>query len=201
MGTMNDYPADLPNRVMRAGGPTGPLTNPIQRPSNDNKSAQEALNLLNQQVKSLPADLALMWRKTFVVPSREQIPLLVTAAPTQVTANKVTVVTTTIDQKFGGFLTHVGVSATPGGVMSSLQWSLEFDGQPHAKFTNLVFNANYLSPPLPWQIELISGKKVSLVVTQPGGTVPVDVCGILIGWTEYLSTYKPYGLKAASGSM
>lgn len=200
--TMGDYPADLPNRVLTTKGieQLGPITSPTIAPPADDQllaTIQEIRDLLTR----LPQSLSMEARTRFIVQPRESVsfvqPSDVISIPA---ATAVAVCTVQISPMFAGFLTGVGVSAAAGN-LPNITWQIRVNGAVHPKFGtngNAIFAASNLPTPLPFALELIQNTQVSLVAINNAGA-PIDVAGILVGWSEFLSTFKRYGTSPQAG--
>jgi hypothetical protein len=200
--TMGDYPAELPNRVLTTKGieQLGPVTAPtVAPPANDQLLAtiQEMRDLLIR----LPQALSMEARTRFIVQPRESVSFIQPSDVISVPAGTaVAICTVQINPMFAGFLTGVGVSAAAGN-LPNLTWQIRINGAIHPKFgTNgsAIFAASNLATPLPFAFELIQNTQVSLVVLNSAGAA-IDVAGVLVGWSEFLSTFKRYGTSPQSG--
>lgn len=196
---LHDYPAELPNRVMIPRGNPGPSTLPIQKGPAGNPSAEETLRLMLTALKALPSAQVLEFRTRFQVIPREAVPVFATAAPVTVAATVTAdVVSYTVPEKFGGFLTGIGIMCFPETAMADISWTIQIGNNKAQNFNLAVFNANFMSPPLPFPQEICSGKTVKLTARN-NSAGPLQVAGLLVGWVEFLSNFKTYGTIPSSG--
>lgn len=197
--TMGDYPAELPNRILTTKGveQLGPITAPTVAPANSDDLLQQIRDLLLR----MPQSLSMEARTRFPVQPRESVSFINPSDVINVPAGTaVAICTQQIDQMFSGFLTHVGVAAAPGN-LPFITWQIRINGAVHPKFGvngNAIFSAPTLSTPLPFLFELIQNTQVSLVAIN-NGVGAIDVSGILLGWSEFLSTFKTFGTSPQSG--
>jgi hypothetical protein len=196
---LHDYPAELPNRVMLPRGNTGPSTLPIQKGSSGAQKPEALLNGILTALKALPSAQALEFRTRFQVVPREAVPVLATSAPVTIAAAATSdVISYAVPEKFGGFLTGLGIMCSPETAMVDIAWSLQIGNNVAQNFDQVVFNANFMSPPLPFPQEICSGKTVKLTATN-NSAGPLQVAGLLVGWVEFLSNFKTYGTIPSSG--
>jgi hypothetical protein len=200
--SLGDYPAELPNRVLTTKGveQLGPITAPTVAPPADDQLLAAILEIRNLLTR-MPQSLSMEARTRFVVQPRESVSFITPSDVVSVPPGAaVAVCTQQIDQMFSGFLTEVGVSAAPGN-LPLITWQIRINGAVHPKFGNngnAIFSASTVATPLPFVFELIQNTQVSLVAINNGGAA-IDVAGILIGWSEFLSTFKRYGTSPQSG--
>jgi len=200
---LGDYPADLPNRILLTKGDAevGPISSPVV-PGKDSGAPEDILSIL-KQIRDLlsrgPEMYADEYRTRFVVQPREAISFIAPGGSTTIAAGAaVAVVSQQIDENFTGYLTGVGVNVDPPGSFPSITWQVRVNGAIHPKFSDRIFNANTLATPLPFTLELTQNRLVQLVAINGAGA-PIDVSGIMVGWTEYMSAYKRYGSSPQSG--
>jgi hypothetical protein len=198
-GRMGDYPAALPNQILvtKGAGEVGPVTSPTVAapiPTDTTSLLQEIIALLRR----LPFAMSTEWRTRFPKQPRESVSFVAPGGPTNVPAGTaVAVVTVQVNERFSGFLTHVGVMAA-AAALAQIQWQIRINGAVHPFFRSDVFALTNVATPYPFLLELCQNSKVQLVAINTGA-VGVDVSGVLLGWTEYLSSLKQYGGAPSSG--
>ncbi|NDQ57334.1 MAG: hypothetical protein GZ088_09715 [Acidipila sp.] len=196
---LGDYPADLPNRVMITQdlSDKGPVTSPTVQaplPTDDNSFLRQIRDLLSR----MPTALSDEFRTRFIIQPRETWSFIAPGGPVSVGVGAaVAVVDQKIGENFAGFLTAVGVQAS-AAALANIMWQIRINGSIHPLFSNRVFNASNLATPIPFAMELTQSSRVQLVALNGGGA-PVDVSGVLVGWTELLQSYKRYGSTPQSG--
>jgi hypothetical protein len=203
MGRMSDYIADTPYRVLQTTGgqggrALGPLSYPIMTGPKI-ESDTDILRDIRALLERMPASLQDEFRTRFIIQPRESISFNAGSGDVIVGPGlAVAVVSEVVDPRFTGFLTHVGVNVIAPGSFSSILWQIRINGAIHPKYANRVFSASTLSDPLPFAFELTQSRTVELVAVNPTGA-PITVQGLLVGWTEFMSTYKSYGSSPQSG--
>lgn len=202
---LGDYLNPLHYRVFQTQGSAGQgeemgvsrvPTIEAEGPMSDNEILRAILRTLERG----PSMLSLEWRTRFYMQPRESVPFFaVTPAVTVAAGTSVAIVTQTITERFGGWLTHVGLRTVAPGGATDISWDIRVNGFTHPQFNGLIIPNNLMSPPfLPFLFELTQSRTVQLVATN-NGAVALDVEGMLLGWMEYLMDYKPYGSSPASG--
>lgn len=203
-GALGDYPADLPHRVLvtkgGAGqeGGMGPLSYPvIEGPKSDTDT--DLLRQIRDLLYRMPQSISLEWRTKFIMVPREAISFIAPSNSVTVAAGTaVAIVTQTIQERFTGFLTHVGVGVEPPADFANITWQIRVNGAVHPEFANRIFWNSTISNPLQFNFELTQARTVQLVAINTGGA-DIECQGILTGWTEYMSSYKEYGASPATG--
>jgi len=199
-----DYESDLYNRVLPPTGDAnakGGGIMPIQPAAvaSGTLTQEQMIQEIVALLQTMPAAMSLNFRQNFAVEPRERLPFIATAAPTTLGAGATaTIVSQLVDEKFGGMLTNIGVGVEPPGSFSSIKWYLKVNGSTHPKFSGLIFNANTLATPLLFSFEICSSRTVELVAENVG-LGAINVSGLLVGWTEFLSENKGYGYTPSSG--
>jgi hypothetical protein len=199
-GPLGDYVATLPNQVIRTKGDSqgGPVTSPtVQAPAATDTTSQ--LQQIVALLQRLPVALSNEFRTRFIMPPRESVSFIVPGENIAVPKTVPTVIAAfQMNANFSGFLTHIGVNVNPVGAFSSVAFQLRVNGNIHPNFSNLIFAAPTLQTPLPFPFELIQQRTVQLeAINNSGGTL--DISAVLIGWTEFMASYKPYGSAPQSG--
>lgn len=203
-GALGEYFNDIYYRTYMVrgsagqGGVMGPLTSPtIQGPVVDDQLS--LLRNIRDLLLFMPNALSDEWRTRFIMQPRESISFVTGGASVAVPAGTaVAVVSELIDERFTGFLTHVGVDVISNGAFPDIIWQIRINGAIHPKFANKIFFANTLATPYPFAFELCQARTVQLVAINTSG-VPVNVAGVLVGWTEFMSSFKTYGSSPQSG--
>lgn len=201
---LGDYVADIPYRTLATrgsdgqgviGGPLSYPTIPAPLPTD----AQSLLLQIRDLLERMPQALQLEFRTRFAIPPREAISFAVGSADVSVAAGAaVAVISEVIDERFTGFLSHVGMNVIAPGSFSSIVWQIRVNGAIHPKFANRIFSQNTLSTPYPFLFELTQSRTLQLVAINTAA-IPITVQGVLLGWTEFMATYKPYGSSPQSG--
>lgn len=197
---LGDYPADLPNRILFTKGyaNTGPVTAPTiegPKPEDTNSVLREIRDLLAR----MPYMLSDEFRTRFIVTPREAVAFINPGGTTTVPAGTaLAIVSQLIPEQYTGFLTHVGVGVVPAGAFASITWQIRVNGAIHPMFFNRIFSASSIGGPTPFPMELTQNRTVELVAIN-GAAVPIDVAGVLVGWTEFMSTNKRYGSSPETG--
>lgn len=195
--SLGDYPEILPHRVMltqTGKGADGPVSGSVSAQQGDGSLSQ-----IRDLLLRLPQMMSEEWRTRFVMTPREAISFIAPGGPTSVPAGMaVAIVSQQIDELFTGFLTHVGVNVIAPAAFSSITWQIRINGAIHPKFTDRIFSAPTISTPVPFTLELTQNRTLQLVAINTGG-VAVDAAGILVGWTEYMATFKNYGSAPSAG--
>ena len=201
LGPLGDYIETLPNQVLStqgAKGIQGPTTSPTVEapPATDTASQLQQIVALLQR---LPQSLSDEFRMRFIIQPRESVAFIVPGENIAVPVTTPTIIASfQLSARFTGFLTGVGVNVHPAGEFPNIQFQLRVGNNIHPNFSNRVFAVSTLATPIPFALELIQGRTVNLVAINNGpGTV--DVSGILIGWTEFMASYKRYGSAPQSG--
>ena len=141
----------------------------------------------------------LEWRTRFIMRPRESISFVTPSSSVSVPAGTaVAVVSQTIQERFTGFLTDVGVATIPEASASDIIWQIRIGGHVHPEFANRVFFQNNLTDLFPFYFELTQARTLELVAINTAG-VAIDVAGVLAGYTEYMSDYKLYGSSPSTG--
>lgn len=199
LGGMGDYPEILPYRVMLTQAGDG---KPVDGPVSGSVTASQGGDVLSQIrdiLLHLPQMMSEEWRSRFVMTPREAISFIAPGGPISVGVGAaVAVVSQQVDEMFTGFLTHVGVNVIAPAGFSSITWQIRINGAIHPKFADRIFSAPTISTPVPFTLELTQNRTLQLVAINTGA-VPVDVAGILVGWTEYMATFKNYGSAPSAG--
>ncbi len=198
---LGDYVAALPNQVISTRGiaQRGPLTSPTipaAAPTDSNSLLQQIAALLS----NLPVALSDEFRTRFIMQPRESVSFLVPGENTSVanSGQPVAIVSFKVNQNFTGFLTHVGVNVSPSGGFPSIAWQIRVNNSVHPNFANRVFSVSNMSTPYPFALELVQNRTITLYAINTGSG-SLDVSGVLLGWTEFLADYKPYGTSSQSG--
>jgi len=205
-GALGDYPAELPHRVVSTKGGAGQVggRGPVNAPIIPAPSGETTTDLLRQirdLLQRMPQAMSLEWRTKFIMTPREAISFIAPTAFVNVlagAANAVAVTTQTVQERFTGFLTHVSVATNPVGAANNVVWQLRINGAVHPEFANRVFAVNNLGTPMPFWLELTQARTVQLVAIN-NNAVPVTCAAVLVGWTEFMSDYKPFGAAPATG--
>lgn len=199
-GALGDYPADLPNRILMTKGETqgGPLSFPaIEAPLPDTEKSY--LRQITELLERMPQALSDEFRTRFVITPREAISFIAPGGTTTIAPGAaVAIVAQLVAEQFAGFVTHVGVNVVPAGAFATVIWQIRINGAIHPLFFDRIFAATTLSTPIPFPFELTQNRTVQLVAINTGA-VAVDVAGVLVGWTEYLTTGKRYGSSPSTG--
>jgi len=205
-----DYPADLPYRVLstkggagQQGGAIDGQWGPVTAPVVSGAECNDELCLLREirdLLYRLPDAMLLALRTQLVVTPREAVSFV---ALSQGTVNilagaQAVVVTQTIQPRFAGYITHVGINVLAPAAFPDITWQIRVNGAVHPEFAGRIYSAANLNTPDPWVLELIQGRVVQLVAINTSGA-PIDVQGKLVGWTEYLTDNKSYGGSSATG--
>jgi len=203
-GALGDYPSELHHRVVGTKGGAGqqggrgPMSSPViegPKPEDSNSLLKQIRDLLQR----MPGALSLEARTAFSIAPREAISFISPSIFVNVgPAAAVAVATQTVQERFTGYLTAVGIGTAPVGALPNITWQIRIDGAIHPEFSNRLFAVNNLATPIPFQFELTQARTVQLVAINGGGAI-VTCAGVLVGWTEYMSTYKPYGSSPATG--
>jgi hypothetical protein len=203
-GALGEYFNDMYYRTLTVRGSAGQggVMGPLTAPTIMGPQVEDQLSLL-RNIRDLllfmPQAFSNEWRERFIVQPRESISF-VTGSPsvTVPASSAVAVVSELIDERFTGFLTNVGVNVIAGGAFSDVIWQIRINGAIHPKFANKVFFASTLASPYPFAFELCQARTLQLVAINTLA-VPVQVAGVLVGWTEFMSTFKNYGSSPQSG--
>jgi hypothetical protein len=203
-GALGEYFNDVYYRtyMVRGSAGQGGVMGPLTAPTIQGPQPQDQISLL-QNIRDLllfmPQAMSDEWRTRFIVQPRESISFVTGSASVTVPGGTaVAVVSELIDERFTGFLTHVGMNVIAGGAFSDVIWQIRINGAIHPKFANKVFFSNTLASPYPFAFELCQARTLQLVAinTLAG---PIQVAGVLAGWTEFMSTFKTYGSSPQSG--
>lgn len=200
MAGMGDYISALPYRVLATKGASTP-GGPVMYPTIPAPEAGDAVSLLTallEEVRRLPENFSIEARTRFPIAPREAISFInpsldITVPP----GTGVAVVRQLIPERFTGFLTHVGVN-TMGAPPTAILWQIRVNGAIHPEFSNRQFTQNHVANPLPFIFELTQARTLELVAINTAGA-PIVVQGILVGWTEFMSSFKSYGSSPQSG--
>lgn len=199
LNSLGDYPASLPNQVIVTTGleERGPRTAPTELPPASMDPTQ-ILADIRDLLGRMPAALSDEFRTRFVIQPRESVPFAVPAGPVTVApAASVAIVQVQISERYCGYLTGVGIGgASP--TLANVRWQIRISNAVSPKFNNIVFAVSNLATPLPFTMEITQNSLVQLVAAN-GNAGPVDLSGVLVGWTEFMSTNKSYGASPASG--
>ena len=201
LGPLGDYIETLPNQVIMttgAKGVQGPTTSPTippTAPTDNNSLLQQIVALLQR----MPVALSDEFRTRFIVQPREAVAFAVPGENIAVPPMVPTIIASfKLADKFTGFLTHIGVNVDPSGEFPNISFQLRVNNNIHPNFSNQIFAASTLSTPIPFALELVQSRTVSLVAINSGpGTT--DVSALLVGWTEFMAAYKTYGSSPQSG--
>lgn len=208
-GNLGDYPAALPHRVLATKGSAGqeggaidgglgPVTAPVIRGERE-MTALDYLREIRDLLRRLPQSMSLEFRTKFPMVPREAISFVATSGSVALPAGTaVAVVSQTVNERFSGFVTRVGVNVVPAGSFGSVLWQIRVNGNIHPSFFNRVFSTSTLNDPDDFIFEIIQSRTVELVAINTGA-VPLTVQGKLVGWTEFLTDNKSYGGQPASG--
>lgn len=197
---LGDYQDPLYYRAIKTtGGAEGPLSYPAVPGDVIGNTVEDKLDELIRLLTDLPQRLSLEARTRFSIEPREITPFIATNNVVALPANgSVAVATFVLGERYTGFLTAVGTTVLPPGAAGNVGWDVRISGFIHPNYDKLIFTQNTLSTPIPFEVELTQSTTVSLVANELAG-VATSVGGILVGWTEFMSTYKPYGAESASG--
>ena len=196
---LGDYPAELGNRILVTddGSVKGPVTSPTI-PAPGPTDAVSLLTSIRDLLQRMPAALSDEFRTRFIMEPREAVAFIAPSVNTSVAAGQaLAVCSQQVAENFSGFLTHVGIFAA-AGQLPQITWQIRINGSVHPNFANRIFTASNISNPFPFALELVQKSTVQLVAINAGPGA-VDVAGVMVGWTEFLSTYKRYGASPGSG--
>jgi len=203
-GALGEYIQDLPHRVLQttggAGqtGARGPMTAPVI-PGPRADTVLSVLQDIRALLDRLPEAMSLEWRTKFIMTPREAIAFIAASNSVLVPAGTaVAVVSQTTQERYTGFLTHVGVGVSPVGGFSDVIWQIRVNGAVHPEFANRQFFAPTLATPLPFPFELTQSRTLQLVAINTSA-VDLECQGVLCGWTEYMGNFKMYGASPATG--
>lgn len=203
-GALGEYIQDLPHRVLQTtggagqSGGRGPMSSPVI-PGPRTDTVLSVLQDLRALLERLPETLSLEWRTKFIMTPREAISFIAPSNSVLVPAGTaVAVVSQTTQERYTGFLTHVGVGVQPVGSFSDVIWQIRVNGAVHPEFSNRVFFAPTLSTPLPFPFELTQSRTIQLVAINTSA-VDLECQGLLVGWTEYMGNFKMYGASPSTG--
>ena len=200
-GALGEYIQQLPYRTLVTKGPAqveGPLSVPVIESPENIQGTDDFLYEILDSLRTLPQRMALELRTRFPVQPRESISFVASSGDVTVAAGTASaIVSQTVQERFGGFLTHVGVNVVPGA-FSDITWQVRVNGAVHPEFSGELFTQNNIPEPYPFLFELMQARTVELVAINSSG-VDIDVQGVLLGWTEFLSSFKPYGSSPQSG--
>ena len=197
---LGDYQDPLYYRAFKTtGGAEGPLSYPVIPGDIVGNTVEDKLDELIRLLSDLPQRQSLEMRTRFSMEPREITPFIATNNIVALPAGgTVAVATFALNERFTGFLTHVGTAVVPAGAAGNVGWDVRISGFVHPNFDKLIFTQNTLATPIPFEFEVTQSTIISLVANELAG-VPTNVGGILVGWTEFMSLYKPYGAESASG--
>lgn len=199
LNSLGDYPAALPNQVVVTQGleEKGPLTSPTILPPASMDIAQ-ILSDMRDLLTRMPAALSDEFRTRFVVQPRESVPFAVPSGPITVApAASVAIVQVKVNERYCGYLTGIGIGGS-APTLANVKWQIRIGNMISPKFNNVIFAASNLATPLPFTSEVTQNSLLQLVATN-GNPGAVDLSGVLVGWTEFMSTNKQYGSSPASG--
>jgi hypothetical protein len=203
-GALGEYLSDVYYRTYMVKGSAGQggVMGPLSAPVIEGQQLEDPTSLL-RQIRDLllysPQYLSNEWRTRFIMQPRETISFVSPSPTVSIAAGTAAaVVTETIDERFSGFLTHVGVNVVAPGSFPDITWQIRINGAIHPKFANRIFAANTVPTPLPFAFELPQSRTVQLVAINTSAGI-IAVQGILLGWTEFLSSFKMYGSSSQSG--
>jgi len=206
---LGDYPATLPYRVLSTkggagqdcspiSGDCGPVTAPVI-PGEQPETELSLLRDIKELLRRMPDELLLAMRTQLVLVPREAVSFITMSGTVNVLAGATTVVLAqTIQPRFGGFITKIGVNVMGAGNFPDVTWQLQISGAIHPEFGNRIYSAANLNTPDDFVLELCQSRIVQLVAINTGG-VPIDVQAKFVGWTEFLTDNKPYGSSPMSG--
>jgi hypothetical protein len=200
-GPLGEYIQQLPYRTVVTKGPSqveGPLSVPVMESPENIQTTDDYLYAILEEIRDLPARMALELRTRFPVQPRESISFVASSGDVTVAAGTAAAIVSQVTQeRFTGFLTHVGVNVVPGA-WSDITWQIRVNGAVHPEFSGELFTQNNIPDPYPFLFELTQARTVELVAINSAG-VDIDVQGVLIGWTEFMSTFKSYGAAPQTG--
>jgi hypothetical protein len=210
---LSDYEAALYRRTIetRGGagqgtGPYGPDASPII-PIEGEKTEKQILTDIRNLLFHMPEAMVLAFRTHFLMQPREGIPWAVpsaTVALAGVIGATVDVATFTMDERFTGAISGVGVNVIPPGSFPDVTWDLLMGTGPNRTvipgFSARTFGQNTYQQPNPFLFEITQSRTITLRATNLVAA-PVSVQGIITGWREFMgaSDYKGYGASPATG--
>lgn len=203
IGALGDYVSSLPNRILTTGPgtPLGPISSPTVLPPQASNDPTATLAEIRDLLRNMPFALSTEFRTRFILHPRESMSFIVPGEVNPLPAGPgaaVAVAQFQMNEQFTGFLEYVGVNVIPAGAFTNVTWQIRINGNIHPNFNNRVFNASTISTPLAFPLELVQSRTVQLVAVNNGG-VPLDVQGVLVGFTEILTDAKRYGSTPAAG--
>jgi hypothetical protein len=201
VGPLGDYLAPLPNQIIATRGDTaqGPLTSPTVAPASQCTDTVSCLQQILAMLQRMPVAFSQEFRTRFIIQPRESVAFVVPGETTSVSAGAAQAIASfKMNENFTGFLTAIGVNVTPISSIANVAWQLRVNGNVHPNFNNQIFAASTLATPLPFAFELIQNRTVQLVAINKSGG-PLDISGVLVGWTEFMASYKSYGGSPQSG--
>lgn len=185
------YPQQPPGGSAGQGG-LQPIVAPIQVPV-----GPASLDSIQEILLRLPDNIQRVWRNNFLQVPREAFPFMASDPSISVAALAQTnVVTYTVPDQYVGFLTHIGFDA--GSALGSIQWSLMINGAIAPGLNEQQFALNTYQNPLPFPMELIQSRNVSIRANNISAS-PVYCGAIIMGWLERMTAEKGYGGSARSG--
>jgi hypothetical protein len=171
------------------------------------QSEKELLKDIRNLLIHLPEMLVLATRTHFLLQPREGIPWAVPSGSVVlagVIGATVDVATFTMDERFTGALTGVGVNVIPPGSFPDVTWDLLMGTGPNRTvipgFSARTFGQNTYQQPNPFLFEITQSRTITLRATN-AVAVAALVQGIILGWREFMgaSDYKGYGASPATG--
>lgn len=196
---IGDYVADLPYRVLMAQGAAGPINAPVLDPVSGEGDSTYWLKKIHDLLLRLPGEMSLEWRNRFVMTPREAISFVVPSNFIDVGAGTaVALCTFTVQPRFTGFLTHVGMNVNPPGGATDIEFQIRVNDAIHPQFSAVQISASSAVTPYPFSLELTQSRTVSLVAVNTGLN-PLACAGVLVGWVEYMASFKPYGSASTTG--
>lgn len=198
MGSLGDNPQLLPNRVLatRDDQPYAAIDTPVI-PGPQPTDLSSLLQQIRDILLHMPQMLASEFKRDFILTPRGALAFQTPGGPLTVQVNQaVAVCSVSIAESFTGFLTHVGVAVLTPGQFQNVSWQIRINGFSHPNFNNNIFAATDLSTPIPFPVELTQNMTLQLVAINNGTPLlpgPIDVSGILVGWSEYMTSNLAYG--------
>jgi len=204
-GRLGDYQPTLPNRIITtARGPQGPLQSPIRIPD-QKESAEQLLHRLTRLTEELPIKMARAFREVYTEEGRDAQDFVKTNdTGTGVTSVafgvESTIINFTVQQNFEGEMRAIGVSVSPPGNFSDIQWTLRINSTlRHPGFNSVVFAESTLATPLWFKSELLEGRKIELLAKNTAAAGSILVSAVLLGYTAYKADWKKWGTAPVSG--
>jgi hypothetical protein len=202
-GGLGDYQALTPHRtVTNETRALGPLQTPIVMPPGIQTQQQILAGLFNR-LDRLPFLIVRELRKSYRKQGRDGQDFILTSAG-QVTltagAAAAVVVSLTVQQNFEGALHHIGTKVIPAQGASYIKWSMRINNTViHPGMNQVIFMADTLSAPLPFEMELLQMRVIELIAENTHATDDIDVCAVLLGSTSFMADWKNWGDRPLSG--